>query len=436
MRWLLYLLVAPVSSLLVLAGVEGARPSLSLAPVINLPFTKPVVEPQYQSLQDLYDMRDRLETQVRLNPPTLIASNVGVFSVPTKELQELQTTEIRIQIEENAKRSWDQAINFANEATQLSTQPNPSTETLGKLAALWRQSIQSLQAIPNDTLMTQMAASKLVEYQANSKAASYKYDTARSGFLEAIAERTGLPTTDVFITVCTLEGECRRWQGNVEPASPASLIKVPIAIAFMQKVTSENINLDTKITVNPGNYTEDASDIWAGSEYPLRKLLMRMINQSSNIATNQLIDFVGREYINRTLRDRGFTVTFVDYKLVGDSVYPANAGSIPNRFTTDELTEMMRQIYKEEHPGDNILIEALASQYDTVLGYDGLRNSKAIWMGEKTGQNSQMLGTTLAFTINGKYYIATIALNYSANESAIRQCVNDIAKYIERQGHL
>jgi beta-lactamase class A len=436
MRWLLYLLVAPVSSVLVLAGVEGARPSLSLAPIIDTPYVETEATPEYRSLQDLYTSRDRLREQVRRNPPTLIASNVGIFSVPTQELQSLQATEIRIQVEESAKQAWDQAIDLANQATQLATQPNPSTETLGKIDGLWRQSIGSLKTVPDGTLLTAAAAQKITEYETNLKSAAYRYDTARSGFLKAIAERTGLPANDVFITVCSLEGECRRWQGNVRPASPASLIKVPVAVAFMDKVARENINLDTKVVVSRGNYTEDASDIWAGAEYTLRKLLFRMINQSSNIATNQLIDVVGRDYINQVMRDRGFKETFVDYKLVGESTYPSNAGSIPNRFTTDELTEMMRQIFREEHAGDDLLIEALASQYDTVLGYDGLRNSKAIWMGEKTGQNSKMLGTTLAFTINGNYYVATVALNYSANERALRRCINDIAKHIEQQNHL
>jgi beta-lactamase class A len=102
----------------------------------------------------------------------------------------------------------------------------------------------------------------------------------------------------------------------------------------------------------------------------------------------------------------------------------------------DELTEMMRQIYQQQHPGDEVLIDDLASQYDTVLGYDGLKNTAAIWLGEKTGQNSKVLGTTLAMKIADEYYVMSIALDYSGNERAIRQCVNDVAKYIAQQGHL
>ncbi|MDX2216633.1 MAG: serine hydrolase [Oculatellaceae cyanobacterium bins.114] len=432
-RW--YLFSIPITAL-IFAGATVAVPQRSVAPVLETPYTDQLQTPQVRSLQELYKMRDRLRADLDSPKATPTLTGIGIFSTPTTLLQELQAVEIRIQVEETAEKNWDRAGQLADEATDLEKRSDDSTETIKNIHALWQEAVNALKQVPQNTFLTATATSQLEAYEKNLSAASYNYDTARSGFLKAIAERTELPPEDVFITVCHLSGECRRWQGNKMPASPASLIKMPVAIALMEKVTTNNINLDTKVMVSRGNYTEDASDIWVGSEYTLRKLLQRMINQSSNIATNQLIDYLGRDYINKTMRDRGFPVTFVDYKLVGQSTYPANAGSIPNRFTTDELTEMMRQIYAKEHPGDDLLIEILASQYDTVLGYDGLRNTTAIWMGEKTGQNSKMLGTTLAFTIDGEYYIATIALNYSANERALRRCVNDIAKHIEQEGHL
>ncbi len=432
-RWLL--VKVPIMTLM-LAGAMVAFPLRSIAPVLETPYTEELEDPQIQSLEDLYQIRDRLRAELESPAATPTLTGIGIFSAPTTLLQELQAVEIRIQVEETAEKNWDRARQLADEASDLETRSDDSPETIKNIYSLWQEAVNALKQVPQDTFLTTEATTRLEEYEKNLSAASYNYDTSRSGFLKAIAERTELPPEDVFITVCNLAGECRRWQGNKTPASPASLIKMPVAIALMEKVATDNINLDTKITVSRGNYTEDASDIWVGSEYTLRKLLERMINQSSNIATNQLIDYLGRDYINQVMRDRGFPVTFVDYKLVGESTFPANAGSRPNRFNTDEMTEMMRQIYAQEHPGDDVLIEILASQYDTVLGYDGLRSTRAIWMGEKTGQNSKMLGTTLAFTVNGEYYVATVALNYTANERALRRCINDIAKHIEQQGHL
>jgi beta-lactamase class A len=440
MRWSLRLLLVPIGAIGIVAGLAVAHPPLAVAPPIETPYSEPPQLPSVQSIEDLYQMRDQLRNE--LDEPSAIPSQTaeGAFSTPTKRLQMLQAVEIRIQVEETAAENWDQAIRLSLRAQEIMTTAadtgDTSVETVGIIYDLWKQSVNALKEVPEGSFLEETAAAKLKEYENYLAAAAYKYDTARSDFLRPIAERTGLPLDSVHITVCHLEGECRRWNGNVPPASPASLIKVPVAIALMQKVVEENIDLDTKVLVSRGNYTEDASDIWVGAEYPLRKILTRMINQSSNIATNQLIDFVGRDYINQVMRDRGYRVTTVNTKLVGESIYPANTGVGPNDITMDELTEMMRQIFRQDHPGDDVLIEALASQYDTVLGYDGLRNSSAIWMGEKTGQNSKVLGTTLAMKIGEDYYILSLALDYSGNERAIRQCVNDIANYISRQGHL
>ncbi|NJN58675.1 MAG: hypothetical protein HC879_14850 [Leptolyngbyaceae cyanobacterium SL_5_9] len=134
------------------------------------------------------------------------------------------------------------------------------------------------------------------------------------------------------------------------------------------------------------------------------------------------------------MSDRGYQVTRVNTKLVGESTYPANAGVGPNQINTDELTEMMVSIYNREHPGDEELIKTLMSQDDLVLGHQGLRNSKAFWMGEKTGQNSKALGTTVAFMLDDEYYVVSVVLDYSGNERAIRETINAIANHIDQRG--
>ncbi len=42
--------------------------------------------------------------------------------------------------------------------------------------------------------------------------------------------------SNIMITVCDFLGVCRRFQGNKEIKSPASLIKIPVAVAVMKKV--------------------------------------------------------------------------------------------------------------------------------------------------------------------------------------------------------
>jgi beta-lactamase class A len=435
MRRVAYLLIIPVIALGIVAGLAAAKPPLALAPPIETPYSEPPELPEIESLEQLYQMRDRL--QAELNQASILpdGDDLGIFSPPTEMLQTLQAVEIRIQVEETAKQKWDQAIRLATEAVDLQKQSDRSLARAEKIYSLWTDAISSLRSVPEQSFLAERATAKAEEYEGYLKFASYNYDTARSGFLEPIAEKTGLGSERVHITVChAASQECRRLNGSAPPESPASLIKVPVAIAVMEKVTSENIDLNTPISISRGNYTEDASDVWVGSEYPLRRVLLRMIEHSSNIATNQLIDYVGRDRINQILSDRGYTVTRVNTKLVGERTYPSNTGIGSNQINTDELTKMMVSIYNKEHPGDDELIKTLMSQDDLVLGHAGLRNSRAFWMGEKTGQNSKALGTTVAFMLDDEYYILSVVLDNSGNERAIREVVNAIANHIDKNG--
>ncbi|NJL86849.1 MAG: serine hydrolase [Leptolyngbyaceae cyanobacterium SM1_1_3] len=265
-------------------------------------------------------------------------------------------------------------------------------------------------------------------------------DRAESGFLKEIAAATGRPGA-IRISLCHVSGECRDFQGDAPPASPASLIKLPIAVALMEKVSKENIDLETKIYIEPSNFTEnaDGAKIFVDHEYTLREVMARMIKESNNIATNQLIDYIGRDTINQTFRDRGFKTTFVDYKLVGDSTYPSNAGSIPNRMTSNELTEMMRQVYLFQHPGDEEILDALVGQYDWEFGYaaiNELKNKRVHWIGEKLGQNSKVIGTALAFKVDDQRYVMTVTIDHSANQRALRDTIKAVIQHILQENHL
>ncbi|GAB4304261.1 MAG: hypothetical protein Fur0025_45950 [Oscillatoriaceae cyanobacterium] len=262
----------------------------------------------------------------------------------------------------------------------------------------------------------------------------YAAEEEKSGFLREIAKNSGL-SESAKISVCNLNRVCRHLQGDRLPVSIASLSKVPISVVLMHKVTTENISLDTPIYLNPDNFTEDASDLAVGQEYPLWKLLAEMLVDSSNIAPNQLIDYLGWDYINEVLAERGYRFTRVESKFAGEYIFPADIGFGSNTSTADELTEMMVQIYNREHPGDDILISLLKHQHDREMGFAGLANSKANWLGEKTGQTSLVLGTTVAMEIAGEKYIVTVIDDGEYSELAIRDAVQGIADYITNNGN-
>ncbi|MGF1514565.1 MAG: serine hydrolase [Elainellaceae cyanobacterium] len=429
-------MILSTTALLTVAGGCVLWGTRAVAPNIDLPYqSRGEFLSEWDSIADLRQIRDRLEEQVSQSGASRRYLPIAQATLSPDEQQRLlQSVNIRIHVETIAQQTWDQALDTAREAVRLGKKEGLDAEALGEIDGLWREAIALLQQIPEASLLAKAAEDKQREYAPNLAEIAYRYDTARSEFLLPIAKTAGLGTGRVRITVCHIETrECRRLNGKKPPDSPASLIKLPIGVAVMEKVIDEEVDLDQPMLVDRGNYTEDASDIRAGVEYPMRKVLRRMINDSSNIATNQMIDFVGLDYINEVLEDRGYDATFVGHKLVGERTFPKDFGKKgTNRTTTDEITEMMVQIYNFENEGDDVLLDSLVEQWDWKLGYAGLKAAEGdvFWIGEKTGQNSKVLGTTVAARINDERYVLTVTLDRSAHEAAVRRIVKELAEHI------
>lgn len=390
-----------------------------------------------RSLDELYKIRDRLVTELEQPPspspePTLLSRLVPPAANPQEKLlSQLQAVEAQILVEQRANDDLQQAVRLANRAVETKRQQNQSIESSQQTQFLWNQALNNLQSVPQNSFLASLTASKTQEYRENLTAATSQVQQAKSDFLAEVARESGL-SEQASIGICHLSRACVHLRGDVPPVSPASLIKVPIAVALMQKVETEKISLNKEVFVNRGNFTEDSSTkILSPKNYPLKTLLEEMIDRSSNTATNQLIDYLGWDYINQFLDNRGYQVTRVKFKLMGEKIMPANPGFGRNRVTANELTEMMVQIYNGETPGAKQLIETLNGQYDRALGFAALQGTKAQWLGEKTGQNSLVLGTTLAMSIDGEAYVMTV-IDTRSGDLQMRQSISKIADYISR----
>lgn len=84
---------------------------------------------------------------------------------------------------------------------------------------------------------------------------------------------------------------------------PASTIKTAIAFEVLRQVDHARHALGERVAISQSNAAEECRD-WGCADYgpgavhTVRELLWDMIVLSNNIATNQLIDLVGRENVN------------------------------------------------------------------------------------------------------------------------------------------
>jgi beta-lactamase class A len=317
-------------------------------------------------------------------------------------------------------------------------------ETLAELQQqeyLWEAALRQLDQIPESSSLAEVAATRRETYQAILGPVKDDIRERESAFLAEIAESTGRPHA-IRITLCHLDGTCLDYKGDQPPASPASLIKLPVAVVLMKKLTDEGIDIDEPMYIDEHNWTENArgAKIFVTETYPIREVMVRMIKESNNIATNQLLDYLGWEYMDQALQELGYEQTKIRTKLTGNRISPTKNRAVGrNVMTTNEVTEMMRQVYTFEGPGATEILDAMVGQYDWDFGYTAiskLRNKRVAWIGEKTGQNSNMIGSSTALKIDDERYVLTVTIDNSGNKYQLRQVIGDVIQHVLDEGHL
>ena len=360
---------------------------------------------------------------------------VNASQSTTKLIPQAPNITTPIQDDESPETHWQKALNLASLAIEIERSPRPSIDTWQQAQSLWKQALHSFRQIPANSSFKAKATPKIKLYEQRLAIATQKLNAAQTNLLKLIVQQSDL-SDQATISICKLPQNCRHWRGNQLIPRPASLSKIPIAIALLHKIKTEKINLNTPIYVSPKNYTEDSNaKIQVGRRYPLKTLLMEMITHSSNIAGNQLIDYLGWDYINSVLKKRGYHLTRIGSKFIGERIVPANLAKGGTVITSNDLSRMLMEAYNHQHPGDEILIEALNQQHNRYLGFSALETVPARWLGEKTGESSTVQGTTLAFKLAGETYIVTAIDRRGYREANLRRCLIKLVNYIAHYGY-
>jgi beta-lactamase class A len=85
----------------------------------------------------------------------------------------------------------------------------------------------------------------------------------------------------------------------------ASTVKIPLAIAILQKVEAGNLSLDDELILQESDFVDGNGDIlWQspGTRYTITTLMEKMIQDSDNCATDMLFRLIGEEELNKRVR--------------------------------------------------------------------------------------------------------------------------------------
>jgi beta-lactamase class A len=162
-------------------------------------------------------------------------------------------------------------------------------------------------------------------------------------------------------------GETVEWNAR-EVFPSASAIKLPILYEVFRQAGEGRIRLtDTRVVrgedVVPGSGI--LKDLTPGLELSLRDLAVLMIVLSDNTASNALIDVVGIDAVNQSMRSLGLEHTVLEHKF-----FRAPPGAPINRSSPADLGRLMLLIATHEvltAEACEVMLEILRRQHHTDL---------------------------------------------------------------------
>lgn len=182
--------------------------------------------------------------------------------------------------------------------------------------------------------------------------------------LEDMAGAAGLLQASIVVDPLDTSEPGASFQPN-RPLSPASMIKLPIAEALRERCRRGELTLTQRARVADHNLTFNdlPSPFVSGASATLEELARAMLAASDNVATNVLIDVLGRETITAHCRSLGLTQTAVRRKLSGSLPLVADPlATGRNEHPAGDAARLLRLVAARAQDEPDFVLAALAAQ--------------------------------------------------------------------------
>jgi beta-lactamase class A len=226
----------------------------------------------------------------------------------------------------------------------------------------------------------------------------------------------------------------------------ASSIKIAILMELYRQEqdartgTKGKARLDDIYTFDPKDLVED-SQVMAGLTAGVTRITNRDLAQfvvavSDNAAANVLIDRVGMQNVNATLRSLGLTKTMLRRKMM--DVAAARRGD-ENVSTAQEMARLLETIYKgkalNKELTDELLTRLKTLKKDSYLSYELPAN---VELADKPGSlDGVRTDSGIVFARNRPFAISVMTA-YDRDERAAERAISEVAleayRYFEMRG--
>lgn len=210
----------------------------------------------------------------------------------------------------------------------------------------------------------------------------------------------------------------------------ASLIKIPILLAILEKVKQGDISLNDTVLIREEEILEDTRVFEFGTRnYTLLELLNWMIITSDNTATNILIKKFGIKYINNYMeKELQLKETTMQRKMLDFNAIEKGCQNYTNQ--EDMLTIFTKLFHKEILTNDlcDISIKILSKQrcQDQVMRYI----YEDVFYAHKTGSLDYLNHDVGVMKINNNLFYLGISIFNCKEKEGNKELVGKIGKLI------
>jgi beta-lactamase class A len=207
--------------------------------------------------------------------------------------------------------------------------------------------------------------------------------------LGSLAEQTGLGGAQIHLANLA---SAERWgRDDGRWLYPASMIKLPLAVAAGAAIEAGRLRWADAVTVEECNSTpnDTPSPMVPGYRTTVEELVTLMLQRSDNVATNVLYDVLERGRATADVQSLGFRQTFFRRKLSGSEPLiddPAATGR--NSFPAAEALELLIALDADSLPGSTALRRILATSWWDVKLSRGLEPDDRF--SHKTGDTDEV----------------------------------------------
>ena len=211
-------------------------------------------------------------------------------------------------------------------------------------------------------------------------------------------------------------GRFGEWRSR-ENVYPASVIKVPIMAEAFRQYELGRIAPETALVVSANNQTttDKPSPFATGYETTVNELVELMITLSDNIATNQLMDVLGRERVTEYMHALGLETFLLGRKLSGSEPLIDDPGVVGrNRLPANEIARLLALIAWDAVSGAAAQRAILGRCAHNEKLVPGLRAGDVFM--HKTGETSDVSHDAgILRTAEGKQYVVVLYTEVEPN---------------------